>query len=68
MLSSLIVRFASLHVEFQKHCQDLFICHVRFPVIGGEDGFVESLVGKIEPGGAGIVEVGKSSLFLFNVT
>ena len=46
--------------------QDVFVGQVRgviFPAVGGGDGFVQGLVRHVQPGGAGVVEVGQGALF-----
>src|SRR5215212_7410307 len=41
-----------------------FLAQTSLPAIGGKNGLVEALVGQVEPGGAGVVEVREGSLLL----
>jgi hypothetical protein len=53
-------------IQGQQTAEDFFVGHfggVVGPVVGGGDGLVERLVGEVEPGGAGVVEVGQGAFF-----
>ncbi|MEX2140811.1 MAG: hypothetical protein WD894_16225 [Pirellulales bacterium] len=51
-----------LKVQRQEACQDFIVHQVNRPTVGGGDGGVELAVGEVEPGGAGVVEVGERAL------
>jgi hypothetical protein len=51
-----------LKVERQQPREDFVVGKVGGPVVGGGDGGVEALVGEVEPGGAGVVELGERAL------
>ena len=57
--------FGAGQVEGEQAGENLFVGHVGGPAIGGGDGSVELFVGEVEPGGAGVVEVGEGALFEF---
>ena len=56
---------SALQIQRQQAAEDFFVGHfgrVVGPAVGGGDGLVELLVGEVEPGGAGVVEVGQGAL------
>ena len=51
-------------IQRQQAAEDFFVGHVGGvvgPAVGGGDGLVELLVGEVQPGGAGVVEVGQGA-------
>jgi hypothetical protein len=58
----LATRFCSLQIERQQFFKDLLIAQIGRPAVGGKDGGVQFFVGQVEPGGAGVVEVGEGAL------
>ncbi len=56
---------APFQVQRQQAAEDFVVGHfggVVGPAVGGGDGGVERLVGEVQPGGAGVVEVGQGAL------
>ena len=52
-------------VQGEEAGEDFFLGEVGGPAVGGEDGFVEGLVGVGEPGGSQIIEVGEGAFGKF---
>lgn len=54
-------------MQRQQLLQDLFITQIRLPTPGCKNCLIKPLVGQVETGRAGVVEVGEGSLFLLGV-
>ncbi len=61
---ALRLRFRALLVECKQARQHLVLAQPVRPAIGGSDGAIERLVGMVEPGRAGIVEIGQGAFKL----
>jgi len=50
-------------VQGQQTGENLVVSQIIRPTVGSGNGFVQSLVGVIQPGRAGVVEVGQGPFF-----
>ncbi|MDZ4821148.1 MAG: hypothetical protein SGJ20_19480 [Planctomycetota bacterium] len=52
-------------IQFQQLGQDLLVCEIGRPAVGGADGFVEFAMGQVEPGGTLVLEIRQRPLLEF---
>ena len=61
-LGGLGFRGSAFEVQGKQVLQDLFVCKIGGPAVGGGHGGIQFLMGEVQPGGALVVEVREGAL------